>query len=228
MALKYVVDKIDDVPESLRGEYTEKDGKWHLSVDGLEDTTGLKKQRDELLNEKKEAQRKAKEAEEAAKLAAEEAARKNGDMQNLEKSITERYEGKVNELTTQLKQRDGMILGGKKETIVSELSQIAISPLAMRSLFNDLVDVSYGENNAITIRYLHPQTRQVLTTDKDEFLRVVKGIDELKPLIKASAASGGGASGGGNNNQKTISREQFDKMPQSDRQAFFKGGGKVV
>lgn len=42
MALQYIVDSIDTVPEALRGEYTEKDGKWHLAVDGIEDTTGLK------------------------------------------------------------------------------------------------------------------------------------------------------------------------------------------
>jgi DNA-binding transcriptional MerR regulator len=42
MALKLIVDKLDDVPEALRGEYTEKDGKFHLGVDGLEDTGGLK------------------------------------------------------------------------------------------------------------------------------------------------------------------------------------------
>jgi hypothetical protein len=42
MALKLIVDKLDDIPEALRGEYTEKDGKFHLGVDGLEDTGGLK------------------------------------------------------------------------------------------------------------------------------------------------------------------------------------------
>ncbi|MCC0013678.1 MAG: hypothetical protein H6877_10210 [Rhodobiaceae bacterium] len=42
MALKLIVDTLDDVPEALRGEYVEKDGKFHLGVDGLEDTGGLK------------------------------------------------------------------------------------------------------------------------------------------------------------------------------------------
>lgn len=42
MPLDLIVDKIDSVPEALRGEYTEKDGKFHLNVNGLEDTSGLK------------------------------------------------------------------------------------------------------------------------------------------------------------------------------------------
>lgn len=35
MALKPVVDSLDAVPEALRGEYTERDGKFHLAVEGL-------------------------------------------------------------------------------------------------------------------------------------------------------------------------------------------------
>lgn len=42
MPLQLIVESLDSVPEALRGEYTEKDGKFHLNVDGLEDTKGLK------------------------------------------------------------------------------------------------------------------------------------------------------------------------------------------
>ena len=45
MPLNLIVDTIETVPEAFRGEYTEKDGKFHLNVDGLpepEDTSGLK------------------------------------------------------------------------------------------------------------------------------------------------------------------------------------------
>jgi hypothetical protein len=42
MALALTVDTLDSVPEALRSEYTEKDGKFVLSVEGMEDTTGLK------------------------------------------------------------------------------------------------------------------------------------------------------------------------------------------
>lgn len=42
MALKLIVDKLEDVSEASRGLYVERDGKFHLDVDGLEDTAGLK------------------------------------------------------------------------------------------------------------------------------------------------------------------------------------------
>jgi hypothetical protein len=38
-----VIDKLEDVAEELRGLYSEKDGKFHLDVDGIEDTGGLKR-----------------------------------------------------------------------------------------------------------------------------------------------------------------------------------------
>lgn len=42
MALQLIVDTLDNIPEALHGEYAEKDGKFHLNVEGLEDTGGLK------------------------------------------------------------------------------------------------------------------------------------------------------------------------------------------
>lgn len=42
MALKLEVDSLDGIPDALKGEYAEKDGKFRLNVDGIEDTTGLK------------------------------------------------------------------------------------------------------------------------------------------------------------------------------------------
>lgn len=42
MPLALVVEKIEDVAEALRSNYVAKDGKFHLDVTGIEDTTGLK------------------------------------------------------------------------------------------------------------------------------------------------------------------------------------------
>lgn len=42
MSLKLTVDNLDGIPEDLRGYYTEKEGKYHLDVSGIEDTKGLK------------------------------------------------------------------------------------------------------------------------------------------------------------------------------------------
>jgi len=66
MALAFMVEKIDDIPEIQRSLYTEVDGKYRLQVDGLEDTTGLKT----ALEKERQA---VKDAKAASKLALEEA-----------------------------------------------------------------------------------------------------------------------------------------------------------
>jgi len=54
MKLKLVVDSLEGMDESIKALYEKgDDGKFHLTVDGLEDNTGLKKKAEELLNEKK-------------------------------------------------------------------------------------------------------------------------------------------------------------------------------
>lgn len=64
MALKLVVEKIEDVAEASRALYVEKDGKFHLDVEGLDDTTGLKNALKAERDAAKEAKRIAKEMEE--------------------------------------------------------------------------------------------------------------------------------------------------------------------
>jgi hypothetical protein len=53
--LKPQVDTLDEVPEALRSEYVEKDGKFHLQIEDAEAVygAGAKKKADELLKEKK-------------------------------------------------------------------------------------------------------------------------------------------------------------------------------
>uniref|UniRef100_UPI003F58F74D hypothetical protein n=1 Tax=Pseudomonas purpurea TaxID=3136737 RepID=UPI003F58F74D len=87
--LKFQLDSLDGVDEPVRALYTEKDGKFVLDIEGLpqpEDVSGLKNQLQTLLDETKEAKRQKKEAEDAAQLEREEALRKSGNVEELEKS----------------------------------------------------------------------------------------------------------------------------------------------
>ncbi|MGH9884381.1 MAG: hypothetical protein ACREBE_02560, partial [bacterium] len=56
MALKAVVDSLDEIPEGIRGEYEEVDGKFRLTVDGadaLVDNSGLKQALEKERNKSK-------------------------------------------------------------------------------------------------------------------------------------------------------------------------------
>ncbi|UMZ15430.1 hypothetical protein I9018_10680 [Pseudomonas sp. MPFS] len=56
--LKFQLDTLEGVDESVRAFYTEKEGKYVIGIEGLpqpEDVTGLKSKVQELLDEKKAA-----------------------------------------------------------------------------------------------------------------------------------------------------------------------------
>lgn len=106
MALKTILDSLDGLPEAVASEYTERDGKFYLNVDGIDshpDVIGLKTKKDELLT----AQKKLKDAlklwdgidiedAKAAIAAAEEAKEKNlisgGDLDELKKEFEKKFE----------------------------------------------------------------------------------------------------------------------------------------
>ena len=105
--LDYTRETLDGLDASLHALYEAGDTGFKLKVNGIpqgEDVTGLKKQLDTLLGEKKTEAAKRKEAEETARLAAEEAARKGGDVAALDKSWQDKYTKREQEL---LAERDG-------------------------------------------------------------------------------------------------------------------------
>ncbi|RBH37620.1 hypothetical protein C3F00_043875, partial [Pseudomonas sp. MWU13-2860] len=103
--LKFQLDTLEGVDESVRAFYTEKEGKYVLGIEGLpqpEDVSGLKSKVEELLAEKKSEADKRKAAEEQARLEREEALRKSGNVEELEKSWSEKYSRREAELAGQL------------------------------------------------------------------------------------------------------------------------------
>lgn len=54
MALQFIVDAIDTVPEAFRNEYVEKDGKFHLNVDGAVPKARLDEFRDTNITTRKQ------------------------------------------------------------------------------------------------------------------------------------------------------------------------------
>ncbi len=95
MGLKYQLDNLDGLDDSMRTLYTEKDGKFVLGIEGLpqpEDVSGLKSKVQELLDEKKAADKARKDAEDQARLEREENARKSGNVEELEKVLVRKIQ----------------------------------------------------------------------------------------------------------------------------------------
>lgn len=94
MTLKFQLDSLEGIDESIQALYIEKDGKFVLGIEGLpqqEDVSGLKSKVQELLDEKKAEAEKRKAAEDQARLDREEALRKSGNVEEIEKSWSEKY-----------------------------------------------------------------------------------------------------------------------------------------
>lgn len=231
MSLKYEIDTVDGLDESVSKLYDKTEsGKYRLKVEGIEDTSDLKRKVDELLAEKKEQSRKAKEAEDAARIAAEEAARKSGDVASLEKSWSEKYAKGLSEKDAEL------------QTVRGTLSKLLVDNVAVQ-LANDI-----AIQGSAALLIPHIKSRLDIDTSSGEPKTVVLGadgkrsaltIDELKaelaavpafaPIIAASQASGGGASGSshGGGAAKTVTRAQFEQMSAGQQMEHIRAGGIV-
>jgi hypothetical protein len=136
MALELIVDALDKIPESLRSEYVEKDGKFHLSVNGLEDTGGLKSalksERDRAAALEKQTKAWAKlgkspdeigEMVEAARIKEEQAALKAGKFDEvLGKKLGEAKQERDNAVGTAEKQRDSALNIARQAVIGTSLA----------------------------------------------------------------------------------------------------------
>lgn len=194
---KYKLENLDGISEDQKNLYEQRDGAYYLKVDGLpqqEDVSGLKAKLDELLGEKKEAKRKADEAAAEAKRIAEEAARKNGDLEAIENSWKEKYANRENELNEQLKAHQQRIYGLTVGQQATELaSKLAVTGSASVLLPHIQNRITLDENN--NIRVLDLQGKPSAMTI-DELAIEFRNNPAFKPLIAANISSGGGASSG--------------------------------
>ena len=231
MSLTYKVASLDDVNESLRNLYEEKDGEFVLKVAGLpepEDVSGLKANYARLMDEKKEQQRLAREAQAEKDRLAEEAARKTGDIATLEASWQAKFQEREAQLLAEAKANQDKVLklttGAAAERLAQKLavqgsSDVLLPHIKHRLYLKDDGSVgvldSQGGLSAATIEDLEKEFRTNAA---------------FKPLLAADCGSGGGATGGfgGGAVKKREDyteqemREMLDREPAKFKQIFSK------
>lgn len=211
MPLKMILDTLEGLDDSLKPLYEKgSDEKFKLKSDylpeGFEDVSGLKANRDKVLDEKKKLQERLdaldsekKKAEEEAEAARLEAAKKNGDSATLEKSYQEKIEKIQGEFTTKLAALEteiyGLTVGSEASRIASKLAAKpeyieGIKPWIEQRIKSEVVD---GKR---IIRVLD-DTGSATAMTPDELLEKAKTVPYLMPLISGTGASGGGGTGGG-------------------------------
>lgn len=133
MGLKLIVDTLEEIDEKHRDLYELKDGKYHLIVEGLEDTTGLKtalrkerEARDALDKKVKAWERAGKTPEEIEELIAkaaeaeEEKLRSAGQWDKLKDQMNEKHAKEIKGLKDQIAAKDNEI-GTVKKSLEAHL-----------------------------------------------------------------------------------------------------------
>lgn len=204
--LKFQLDSLDGVDESMRALYTEKDGKFVLGIEGLpevEDVSGLKSQLQTLLDETKEAKRLKREAEEQAQRDREEVARKSGNVEEIEKSWSEKFNRREAELNGLLEQERGNLGGQIRDLTVGRTATDIASALAVPGSAKALLPhierrLSVEQRDGKPVVVVLDQQGKLSAATLDELKAEIANDTAFAPLIAGSKASGGGAAGAGN------------------------------
>jgi hypothetical protein len=203
--LKFQLDSLDGVDEAVRALYTEKDGKFVLGIEGLpqpEDVSGLKSKVQELLDEKKASDKARKDAEDQARLDREENARKSGNVEELERSWSEKYNRREAELNGTLEQERGTLSAQIRDLTVGRTATDIASALAIPGSAKALLPhierrLSVEQRDGKPVVVVLDQQGKLSAATLDELKAEFANDTAFAPLIAGSKASGGGAGGAG-------------------------------
>lgn len=206
MAVDYEVESLDGIAEGLRSEYEKTDsGKYRLKVNGIEDVSGLKANRDKILEEKKAIEKKAADA--LAELEQLRIKAAGGGSPELAKM----YEDKINELKTSSAQRESELLGKIGQITAGETAVKIASDLArtvkgadgndystvdlLKELIGKRVRTEFRDGNPVVV--VLDKSGNPTANSIEDLKNEIKNNPSYSPLITGSKASGAGDQAGG-------------------------------
>lgn len=189
-----------------------------------ESVAKLEENNKNLLQEKSDAKK-------AAQVAAEEAAKKSGDVEALEKSWQEKLEAEKSSRDSKLsvyeQQISDMTAGSAARAMASELALPGSADVLLPHIKNRLSVDMTGDSPLVRVL---DKDGKPSALSIDDLKKEIEADKSFAPLLVGSRASGSGEVGkkGGNMTDKTVTRAEFDSMSQADRSKFSIDGGKVV
>jgi hypothetical protein len=224
MALKYEVDSLDGLDEGIKALYAEKDGKFLLQVDGLDDGAELKTALQSERALRKTAERQVKDVKDGATEAARLAAEQAGDFEQLYKAGAVKLE------------ETATALASLKTGIATEKQQNAAMRIAG--------DLAEGANVDLLSTFISKRLQhtddgvkvldaagQLTVATVEDLKKEIAGDARFGSLLKGNQSSGGGSGGagdGGGAAEKTLTREQFGGLDPKGQMAHVKGGGEIT
>lgn len=214
--LNMVLDNLDGVDESLHGLYEERDGKFHLQVDGYEDPAALKRAKDHEKEARKKAEKDLKELrEEFEQFRAEQENnvddknRKKGDVAALEQSYKDKIAKLEEKHAKELEGRDTQIskllVDNVADSMAAELSD---APELLSEIIRKRLTVKDGETRVLDAN------GELSATTVDELREEFRSNKKYAAVIRGSQANGGGSGGGGKGGGATKS---FKDMSEKER-----------
>jgi hypothetical protein len=204
MALKPIVENLDDIDEGFRGLYVKDDGAGVYKLD-VEPDERTAKELEELRKEKlrmeahnkKLLEEKKKEAD-RARAAEEERARRERDVESLERSIKEKHQVELENYSTRTAalqaQLEAQMVDNLALNLANQLSDTPalIMPHIKARLRAQEID---GRWRTSVVDVMGNPT----ATTPDELVEQMRGDKQFAPLVRGTRANGGGANGGNAN-----------------------------
>lgn len=183
-----------------------------------------------LVEEKKTAATKAQEITDAAVKKAEDAARKNGDFETMDKSWSDKFD-KLQETTdaantANLAVINDLTAGATRKDIAASMA-LKGSEGIFEQIIASRIGVEMRDGKPITV--VMDKLGKPSAATLDEFKKELSEDAALKPLLAGSQGSGGGTvnKGGSDANSKTATFGEFLNMGHVERSKFSLEGGEV-
>lgn len=232
MPLPLIVDSLDAVPEPLRANYVQADGKFRLDVDGYEDPTNLKSALEKERKAARDASRQAKAWAdlgktpdeihallEAQQRADEDKALKGGEFEKLREQMNKAHQTELGKKD----ERIGVLTKSLERRLVDADATAAIAaakgvPALLLPHVRAAVKV-IEEDGEFVVRVVD-QSGNPRVNGKGEFLSISDLVGEMRQsevygrAFEPSGVSGGGATGG---KPGPITGKDIFKLPPRER-----------
>lgn len=248
MALKAVLDTIDDLDENLKAFYTPtEDGKFRLAVEGLDDNTGLKSALQKEREAAREANRRLRELQsqyegidpklakdlldkvsqsEEARLIAE------GKVDEVIKSRTERmkaeYEARLQQAQTEAEQAKQRAAKRDSQVLENQIMQAAVEAKVFKNAYEDILlraKRTFSLSNDDKAVAVGPDGQPVFGKDGSTPLTPKEWLDSLRqsaPHLFEAQASGSGA---GNGSSAFSGNAKRSQMTAAEKAAYISKHG---
>lgn len=246
MALQLVVDDLETVPEPLRANYKEADGKYRLDLEGYEDPAGLKSA---LEKERKAAREASKQVTawqslgktpeeiqtllEAQRKADEASAEKNGEWDKLKAQMLEQHTRERETLEAKAKAKDAAI---ERHLIDAQATAAIAEAKGVPALLLPHVKASVRvveEDGEYAVRVVDGKGNPRVN-GKGDYLSIADLVGEMRQsdvfgrAFDADGRTGGGAGPSSAGGAKVITQAAFDALPPKQRAAKMAEGYRIA